>query len=68
MITIANGTILKGLELTPSKENILIDDGKIIEISPEINEGKIIDATDCIVSPSFLNAHTHIGDSIINDL
>lgn len=67
MITIANGTILKGLELTPSKENILIDDGKIIEISPEINEGKIIDATDCIVSPSFLNAHTHIGDSIIKD-
>jgi cytosine/adenosine deaminase-related metal-dependent hydrolase len=67
MITIVNGTILKGLDLTPSKENILIDDGKIIEISPEIKEGNIIDAKNCIVSPSFLNAHTHIGDSIIKD-
>ena len=27
MKTIANGIILKGLDLTPSRENILIDDG-----------------------------------------
>ena len=67
MLTITNGTILKGLDLTPSNENILIDDGKIIEISPDICEGEIIDAEDCIVSPTFLNAHTHIGDSIIKD-
>jgi len=67
MITIANGIILKGLELEPIKANILVDDGEILEISPEVAEGEIIDATDCIVCPSFLNAHTHIGDSIIKD-
>jgi cytosine/adenosine deaminase-related metal-dependent hydrolase len=67
MITIANGTILYGVELEPIRSNILIDDGKILEISPELAEGEIIDATDCIVCPSFLNAHTHIGDSIIKD-
>jgi len=67
MITIANGTILGGTELEPIKSNILIDDGKILEISNEIAEGEIIDATGCIVCPSFLNAHTHIGDSIIKD-
>ena len=67
MITIANGTILKGSNITPSKENIVIDNGKIIEISKDVLEGEIIDITGCIVSPSFLNAHTHIGDSIIKD-
>ena len=67
MFTIANGTILKGDNLAPFKGNILIDDGKIVEISKDVLEGDIIDATDCIVSPSFLNAHTHIGDSIIKD-
>lgn len=67
MITISNGIVLKGLNLVPSKENILIDDGCILEISPDIKEGKILDATNCIICPSFLNAHTHIGDSIIKD-
>ena len=67
MLSIINGTVLKGFELTPSRENILIDDGEIVEISPSVCEGEVIDAEDCIVSPSFLNAHTHIGDSIIKD-
>jgi len=67
MITIANGIILKGDDLTPLRENILVDDGKIIEISKDILEGEIIDASGSIVCPSFTNAHTHIGDSIIKD-
>lgn len=67
MLTIANGIILKGDDLTPFKGNLLIDEGKIIEISKDVLEGDIIDGTDCIISPSFLNAHTHIGDSIIKD-
>ena len=67
MKTIAKGLILKGLDLTPVRENICIDDGKIIEISKDVLEGEIIDAEGCIVCPSFINAHTHIGDSIIKD-
>ncbi|MCQ2737122.1 MAG: amidohydrolase family protein [archaeon] len=67
MKTIANGLILKGLDLTPVKENICIEDGKIIEISKDVLEGEIIDVDGAIVCPSFINAHTHIGDSIIKD-
>ena len=33
MFTIANGIILKGLNLDPIKENIVVDDGIIIDIS-----------------------------------
>lgn len=68
MKTIVNGLILKGLELEAKKENILIDDdGTILEISKEVKEGEIIDADNKIVCPRFINAHTHIGDSIIKD-
>jgi len=68
MITIANGTVLCGHDLIAKNTNILIDDGKIIEMSKDVYEGEIIDATDSIVCPSFLNAHTHIGDSIVKDI
>ena len=33
MFTIANGIILKGQDLTLKKENIVVDEGKIIEIA-----------------------------------
>ncbi|WP_299525056.1 amidohydrolase family protein [uncultured Methanobrevibacter sp.] len=67
MLTIKDGIILKGQDLTPVRENIVIDDGKIIEIAKDVCEGRIIDASKAIVCPTFLNGHTHIGDSIIKD-
>ena len=67
MFTISNGIILKGQYLFPSKENIVVDDGKIIEISKDAKEGRIIDVDGAVVCPSFINGHIHIGDSIIKD-
>ena len=67
MFTIANGIILKGQDLIPTKENVVVDEGKIIEIKKEAKEGKIIDVCGAVVCPSFINGHMHIGDSIIKD-
>ncbi|WP_405303976.1 amidohydrolase family protein [Methanobrevibacter sp.] len=67
MFTITNGIILKGRDLTLKKENIVVDEGKIVEIGKESHEGKIIDVDGAIVCPSFINGHMHIGDSIIKD-
>ena len=67
MFTVSNGIILKGQDLVPVRENIVVDDGKIIEIAKDVKEGKIIDADGTIVCPSFINGHVHIGDSIIKD-
>ncbi len=67
MFTIANGIILKGENLVPSRENIVVDEGKIIEISNDAKEGKIIDVDGAVICPSFINGHIHIGDSIIKD-
>ena len=67
MFTVSNGIILRGLNLNPMKANITVDDGIIIDISEDSKEGKIIDVDGAIICPSFLNGHTHIGDSIIKD-
>ena len=67
MFTITNGIILKGQNLVASKENIVVDEGKIIEIAKDAKEGKIIDVEGAVVCPSFINGHIHIGDSIIKD-
>lgn len=67
MFTIANGIILKGQDLTAKKENIVVDDGIILEIGKESREGKVIDVDGAVVCPSFINGHMHIGDSIIKD-
>ena len=67
MFTISNGIILKGQNLVPARENIVVDDGRIIEIGKDANEGKIIDVDGAVVCPSFINGHIHIGDSIIKD-
>lgn len=43
MFTISNGIILKGQYLGPVRENIVVDEGKIIDIGKDLKEGKIID-------------------------
>lgn len=69
MITIKNGLVLTGHTLKAIKTNVIInDEGRIIKLSPNYEEGEIIDATNCIVLPAFINAHIHIGDSISKDV
>lgn len=67
MFTIANGIILKGQNLVPVRENMVVDEGIITEIGKDVKEGKIIDVDGAVVCPTFINGHMHIGDSIIKD-
>ncbi len=55
------GTIICGDEFEPVDGYITIEDG----IIREIEESNI--ASDTIIAPCFVNAHTHIGDSVIKD-
>lgn len=67
MYTIDKGIVLKGDNLHPVHENIVVEDGVIVEIAKDVLKGEIIDAEGSIICPTFLNAHTHIGDGIIKD-
>ncbi|MBN2110296.1 MAG: amidohydrolase family protein [Methanosarcinaceae archaeon] len=56
-----HGTILYGPELELIEGYMVIRDGIITEVAGERTDSKNI------IAPCFVNAHTHIGDSVIKD-
>ena len=58
-----SGTIVYGNEFEEREGYVVIEGGKI----KEIGEEKIETAVKGIVIPSFVNAHTHIGDSVAKE-
>lgn len=60
MLLIKNGKLV--LEDRVIDADLLVEDGKIARIAPEINLSNIetIDATGCIVFPGFIDPHVHM--------
>lgn len=56
------GTILRGREFEPIEGRVVIDDEGRIEAVEEAS----VESSD-IILPAFVNAHTHIGDSIAKE-
>ncbi|MHC3438894.1 amidohydrolase family protein [Natrialbaceae archaeon A-gly3] len=56
------GTILRGRELEPVEGTVVVDEEGRIE---GIEEGDV--ESDDIIFPAFVNAHTHVGDSIAKE-
>ena len=67
-LIIKNGTVYDGTGEKPYKSDIGVKDGKIVAIG-EINEPskKIIDAKDRIVTPGFVDIHTHYDGQVTWD-
>jgi len=63
MLLIKNGRILTMVDKVLEKGDILIKDGKIIEICEniEVKDAEVIDASGKIVMPGFIDAHCHLG-------
>ncbi|PSP94876.1 nucleoside deaminase [Halobacteriales archaeon QS_4_62_28] len=59
--TILSGTVLRGREFEPTEGRVIIEDGEITAI-----EEATVDPSSWIL-PAFVNAHTHIGDSIAKE-
>lgn len=60
-ILIKNGLIVDGTGSAPYQGDILIENDNIVKISPNIiaNGSEIIDASDRVVSPGFIDMHNH---------
>ncbi|MFC6824618.1 amidohydrolase family protein [Halopelagius fulvigenes] len=58
---IVEGTLLRGRTLEPVQGRVVVEDGRITAV-----EEADVDSDD-IVLPAFVNAHTHIGDSIAKE-
>ena len=64
MLLIQNGLLYTMEEDSPIRADLLIRDGKILQIAPKITPEKgvkVIDARGLCVYPGFLDAHSHIG-------
>ncbi|WP_254535095.1 amidohydrolase family protein [Halomarina litorea] len=61
MPTHVEGTVLRGPDFDPVEGRVVVEDGRIADV-----EETTTDSTD-IVCPAFVNAHTHIGDSIAKE-
>jgi len=65
IILIKNGFVVDPVTNTKENLDILIEKGKIVKIEKNIEpfaNAEVIDATDCIVSPSFVDIHVHFRD------
>ncbi|KIH49242.1 hypothetical protein ANCDUO_20684, partial [Ancylostoma duodenale] len=61
-ILIKNGTVVNEDEMF--KADVLIADGKIVEVGPSLSVGagnvQVLDATDRLVIPGGIDPHTHL--------
>ncbi|ELZ48336.1 amidohydrolase [Halorubrum distributum JCM 9100] len=55
------GTVLVGPDFEPVEGRVVVADGEIVRIEQESVE------SDEVILPAFVNAHTHIGDSIAKE-
>ena len=64
MICIKNGLVFDAVHEMPEKKDILIEEGKIVEIGQELEvsaDCEIVDAEGMHVYPGFIDAHSHVG-------
>ncbi len=69
---IRGGCVLALAHKSPNftEADVLIDDDKIVEVGPGLRarDAEIIDATDTIVMPGFVDTHRHAWKSLIRNL
>lgn len=64
-LLITNGTVVDGTGTAPVRRDIAINDGKIVDSVS--NPDRVIDATDRVVSPGFIDIHTHFDPQLCWD-
>jgi N-acyl-D-aspartate/D-glutamate deacylase len=65
-ILIKNGTVVDGTGAPGFKADVRVKNGTIAEVGPGLVSAgeREVDATDCIVSPGFIESHTHYDASM----
>ncbi|MCP3854657.1 MAG: dihydroorotase [Actinomycetia bacterium] len=60
-VLIQGGTIIDATG-ERAADVLVSDDGTIIEVGPDLRGDTVLDATGCVVSPGFVDLHTHLRE------
>lgn len=65
-LIITGGTVVDGTGAAPYKADIAVDNGRITRLGElgDVAAGETIDATDKIVTPGFVDLHTHLDAQV----
>ncbi|MGQ9788641.1 MAG: amidohydrolase family protein [Candidatus Hadarchaeaceae archaeon] len=65
---LSNAVILEGEELETTRGYLVIENGMIKEISEGSPPGRAMNLNGGFIMPPFVNAHTHVADSVAKEL
>src|SRR5947208_11743249 len=66
-LAIRGGTVYDGTGTEGTRADVAISGGVITEIGPDIKGEKELDASDCAVTPGFIDIHTHYDAQVFWD-
>jgi N-acyl-D-aspartate/D-glutamate deacylase len=60
-VVIRGGEVVDGSGAPPRWADVAIDGGRIVAVDPNLGDGRtVLDASGCIVTPGFVDVHTHL--------
>jgi N-acyl-D-aspartate/D-glutamate deacylase len=66
-LAIRGGVVVDGSGRPAVRADVGIDGGRITEIAASVDAEEVIDASDCLVTPGFLDLHTHYDPQVLWD-
>ena len=66
-LVIRGGTVVDGTGSPGYRGDVAIADGRIVEIGPRLRGESELDADGCVVSPGFIDIHTHYDAQVFWD-